>query len=95
MICVTIGRGRHSSLTEEWEAAAKAGTDPSVGAPAPAAQYIALVQSGYFRVVELNDVRTSPLEEAIANVLRHDPAYQVAADGRYGLGTFTIWARRP
>ena len=27
MICVTIGRGRHSSLTEEWEAAAKAGTD--------------------------------------------------------------------
>jgi len=27
MICVTIGRGRHSSLTGEWEAAAKAGTD--------------------------------------------------------------------
>ena len=27
MICVTIGRGRHSSLSEEWEAAAKAGTD--------------------------------------------------------------------
>ena len=27
MICVTIGRGRHSSLTEEWEAAAKAGAD--------------------------------------------------------------------
>ena len=27
MICVTIGRGRHSSLAEEWEAAAKAGTD--------------------------------------------------------------------
>ena len=27
MICATIGRGRHSSLTEEWEAAAKAGVD--------------------------------------------------------------------
>jgi 3-dehydroquinate dehydratase / shikimate dehydrogenase len=27
MICVTLGRGRHSSLAEEWEAAAKAGTD--------------------------------------------------------------------
>jgi 3-dehydroquinate dehydratase/shikimate dehydrogenase len=27
MICVTIGRGRHSSLAEEWEAAAKAGVD--------------------------------------------------------------------
>jgi 3-dehydroquinate dehydratase / shikimate dehydrogenase len=27
MICVTIGRGRHSSLTEEWASAAKAGTD--------------------------------------------------------------------
>jgi 3-dehydroquinate dehydratase/shikimate dehydrogenase len=27
MICVTIGRGRHSSLTEEWQAAAKAGVD--------------------------------------------------------------------
>ena len=27
MICVTIGRGRHSSLAEEWTAAAKAGVD--------------------------------------------------------------------
>ena len=27
MICVTIGRGRHSSLAEEWEQAAKAGVD--------------------------------------------------------------------
>ena len=27
MICVTIGRGRHSSLAEEWEEAAKAGVD--------------------------------------------------------------------
>ncbi|QEH36801.1 Shikimate dehydrogenase [Aquisphaera giovannonii] len=27
MICVTIGRGRHSSLIEEWQAAAKAGAD--------------------------------------------------------------------
>ncbi len=25
MICVTIGRGRHSSLAEEWNAAAEAG----------------------------------------------------------------------
>ncbi|MFO0890797.1 MAG: shikimate dehydrogenase [Isosphaeraceae bacterium] len=27
MICVTLGRGRHASLVEEWEAAAKAGVD--------------------------------------------------------------------
>lgn len=27
MICVTIGRGRHSSLAEEWKAAADAGVD--------------------------------------------------------------------
>lgn len=27
MICVTIGRGRHSSLLEEWEAASKAGAE--------------------------------------------------------------------
>jgi 3-dehydroquinate dehydratase/shikimate dehydrogenase len=27
MICVTIGRGRHSSLAEEWNAAAEAGVD--------------------------------------------------------------------
>src|SRR3954454_9419396 len=27
MICVTIGRGRHSSLGEEWEQAAKGGVD--------------------------------------------------------------------
>jgi 3-dehydroquinate dehydratase / shikimate dehydrogenase len=27
MICVTIGRGRHASLAEEWKAAAKAGVD--------------------------------------------------------------------
>ena len=27
MICVTIGRGRHSALAEEWEAAAQAGAD--------------------------------------------------------------------
>lgn len=27
MICVTIGRGRHSSLAEEWESAAKSGVD--------------------------------------------------------------------
>lgn len=27
MICATLGRGRHSSLFEEWEAAAKAGVD--------------------------------------------------------------------
>jgi 3-dehydroquinate dehydratase/shikimate dehydrogenase len=27
MICVTIGRGRHSSLAQEWEAAAEAGVD--------------------------------------------------------------------
>lgn len=27
MICVTIGRGRHSSLLEEWKAAAEAGVD--------------------------------------------------------------------
>ena len=27
MICVTIGRGRHSSLAEEWKAAAEAGVD--------------------------------------------------------------------
>ncbi len=27
MICVTIGRGRHSSLLEEWKAAAKAGVE--------------------------------------------------------------------
>ncbi len=27
MICVTIGRGRHSSLAEEWKAAAAAGVD--------------------------------------------------------------------
>jgi 3-dehydroquinate dehydratase / shikimate dehydrogenase len=27
MICVTIGRGRHASLIEEWEAAAKAGAE--------------------------------------------------------------------
>jgi 3-dehydroquinate dehydratase/shikimate dehydrogenase len=27
MICVTIGRGRHSALTEEWKAAAAAGAD--------------------------------------------------------------------
>ncbi len=27
MICVTIGRGRHSSLIEEWQAAAKAGAE--------------------------------------------------------------------
>ncbi|MDR3619181.1 MAG: shikimate dehydrogenase [Paludisphaera borealis] len=27
MICVTIGRGRHTSLVEEWEAAAKAGAE--------------------------------------------------------------------
>ena len=27
MICVTIGRGRHSSLAEEWKAAAEAGVE--------------------------------------------------------------------
>jgi len=27
MICVTIGRGRHASLVEEWQAAAKAGAE--------------------------------------------------------------------
>jgi len=27
MICVTIGRGRHSSLAEEWKSAAEAGVD--------------------------------------------------------------------
>ena len=27
MICATLGRGRHSSLLEEWQAAAKAGAD--------------------------------------------------------------------
>ena len=27
MICVTIGRGRHASLVEEWKAAAKAGVE--------------------------------------------------------------------
>src|SRR5437762_6645715 len=27
MICVTIGRGRHSSLAEEWKEAAEAGVD--------------------------------------------------------------------
>ncbi len=27
MICATLGRGRHGSLVEEWEAAAKAGVD--------------------------------------------------------------------
>lgn len=27
MICVTLGRGRHASLIEEWEAAAKAGAE--------------------------------------------------------------------
>jgi len=27
MICVTVGRGRHSSLAEEWKAAAEAGVD--------------------------------------------------------------------
>src|SRR4051795_6171899 len=27
MICVTIGRGRHSSLAEEWKAAAEAGAE--------------------------------------------------------------------
>ena len=27
MICATIGRGRHSSLLEEWKAAAEAGAD--------------------------------------------------------------------
>ena len=27
MICVTIGRGRHSSLAEEWKAAADAGVE--------------------------------------------------------------------
>lgn len=27
MICVTLGRGRHASLAEEWEAAAKAGAE--------------------------------------------------------------------
>lgn len=27
MICVTIGRGRHASLAEEWQAAAEAGVD--------------------------------------------------------------------
>src|SRR5437764_5519185 len=27
MICVTIGRGRHASLAEEWDQAAKAGVD--------------------------------------------------------------------
>ena len=27
MICVTIGRGRHSSLAEEWKAAADAGAE--------------------------------------------------------------------
>lgn len=67
----------------------------SVGTPAPAAQYVALVKSGYFRVVELNDIHSSALEEAIATALRHDPAYQVAADGKYGGGRFTIWARWP
>ena len=27
MICVTLGRGRHTSLVEEWEAAARAGAE--------------------------------------------------------------------
>ena len=33
MICVTIGRGRHSSLLAEWKAAAEAGASAAWRAP--------------------------------------------------------------
>src|SRR4051812_13972631 len=33
MICATIGRGRHSSLAEEWEQAAAAGVEMGGGRP--------------------------------------------------------------
>lgn len=64
------------------------------GAAVPAARYLALIRAGYFRVVELNDIHYSRLEEAIAGALGRDRAYRVAAGGSYGPGRFTVWVSR-
>jgi len=66
-----------------------------VGSQGNAAPYLALIRTGYFKVIALNDYGRDPYDAPVIRAISNDPAYVEIGRTPWQDGNFIVWKYRP